>query len=118
MKNNFEDKKFLLDFNSLLNELEIFLKKEEYELLGAPDLKKIANYISGLKPLSKMRKHKQNLLNYLRQVKEIKVREGNAYVELSFKARLSLAKRNSLEPVLSYLNAFHGFIYPKVRHSF
>lgn len=57
---------FLVQFNQVLSKIEQQLSDEECELINPPDLKRVANYIDGLKPLSKMRVHKANLISYLK----------------------------------------------------
>jgi len=94
---------FLVEFNQLLSEIEQQLSDEECEIVNPSDLRKIANYIDHLKPLSKMRGHKKNLITYLESIKSLI--ESDQFN----KTNVLLSRVGTLASVLAYLNAYHRF---------
>ena len=94
---------FSIQFNQLLNEIEQQLSDEECELINPSDLRRVANYIDGLKPLSKMRVHKKNLITYLERI--IRLIDSNEFN----KTNTLLSTVGTLTPVLNYLDGFHKF---------
>jgi len=101
-----------MDKNQLDNNFEYILDKKKkalenkyssdyLETINLMQLMFIGNYINGLKPKSKIREYKQYLLNYFSQF-IYSNKELNSIEIVN-------AKKEYLEPLLSYLNKYHNF---------
>jgi len=94
---------FWKEFDHNLKSLEKKLDQTEIAQINPNDLRRVARYIDQLKPLSKMKGHKADLIEYLKRLQNLKEQEKFN------KTNITLAKQRSLENVLSFLNGSHNF---------
>lgn len=99
---------FWEEFNDNLRNLEKKLDETEIAQINPDELRRVARYIDQMKPLSKMKKHKVNLIEYLKRLQNLKEQEKFN------KTNLTLAKQGSLENVLTFLNGSHKFYTGKL----